>query len=162
MLSRKTDKLNSLSIPSLILENSQRTVKILKPADAYQTYKDFILYYALDQVVDHCRNNQAYSLNDVLELLSKPALRLIFENVGGQMIPADELKLLKEKIVSYEIISWEQVHDFFARQGKNYLSQKLKHAVSSLQEVHKAKSFNETYIHEMLNWYCRLYTSRCV
>ena len=27
------------------------------------------------------------------------------------------------------------------------------HAVASLQELHKAKSFNEAYIHEMLNWY---------
>ncbi|HNW54689.1 MAG TPA: DUF4954 family protein, partial [Bacteroidales bacterium] len=131
LLSRKTDKLTALSIPKLILENSQRTVKILKPADAYQTYRDFILYYALDQFVDHCRNNQGYTLNDALELLSKPALRLIFENVGGQMIPAGELKLLKDKIESYEIISWEQVHDFFALQGNNYPGQKLMHALAS-------------------------------
>ena len=153
LLSSKTDKLKSLSIPKLTLENSQRTVKILKPSDAYQTYRDFIQYYALDQFVDHCRNNHGYKLNDAIELLSKPTLRLIFENVGGQMIPTGDLKLLKEKIVSYEIISWQQVHDFFAGHGKNYRDQKLQHAIASFQELHEAQSFTETYLKEMLNWY---------
>jgi len=153
LLSRKSDKPASLPLSKLTLENSRRTVKLLKPADAYQTYLDFILYYAFDQIAEHCRNNPGFKLSDLLILLAKPSVRQLFENAGGQMIPAVELKLLKEKIVSYEIISWQQVHEFFAIQGKNYRNQKLQHAVASLQELHAGKVFNEAYLNEMFNWY---------
>ena len=153
LLSRKTDKLSSLSLPQHTFENSQRNVKILKPADAYQTYRDYILYYAFDQFVEHCRSNPGLNQSEAISMLSTPVVRQAFENVGGQMIPAGELKHLKEKIVSYEIISWQQVHDFFIEQGKNYQNQKLWHAIASLQELLVHKTAADIKLNELLNWY---------
>ena len=152
-LSKKTDKPASLAIAKYSFENSHRTVKLLKPVDAYQSYHDFILYYALDLIIDYCRNNPGIKTPEVLELISKPVVRQKFENVGGQMIPAMELKQLKERIESYEVISWQQVHEFFADQGKAYKGHKLNHAIASLQELNSSKPFDEAYLKEMLNWY---------
>jgi len=152
-LSKKTDKPASLSIAKHSFENSHRTVKLLKPVDAYQSYHDFIVYYALDLIIDYCRNNPGLKAQEILELISKPVVRQKFENVGGQMIPAMELKQLKERIESYEVISWKQVHEFFADQGKAYKGQKLNHAIASLQELNSSKPFDEAYLKEMLNWY---------
>jgi hypothetical protein len=152
-LSKKTDKPSSITLAKHSFENSSRQAKLLKPADSYQAYRDYILYYAFDLIIDHCRKNPAIKTAELLELLNKPALRLKFENIGGQMIPAIELNQMKEKIVSYEIISWQQVHEFYVAQGKAYVGQKLNHAIASLQEISNNKAMNTTYLKEMLDWY---------
>jgi len=152
-LAKKTDKPTSISISKHSFENSTRTVKLLKPAEAYQSYIDYVRYYAIDLIIDHCRNNPAIKTSKLLELLATPAVRQNFENVGGQMIPTVELRQLKEKIESYEVISWQQVHEFFASQGKAYPAQKLNHAIASLQEMNKNKPFNDASLKEMVTWY---------
>jgi hypothetical protein len=152
-LTQKTDKPTTLKIERHSFENSSRPVKLLKPADSYLTYRDYITYYAIDLIFDYCRNNTEITKTGLLALLSKPALRQKFENVGGQMIPAIELNQLKEKIVSYDVISWQQVHDFFVEQGKAYAGQKLNHAIASLHELYNNKALDEKFLKEMLTWY---------
>ena len=152
-LSKKTDKPASLTLAKHSFENSSRSVKLLKPAEAYQTYRDYITYYAIDSIIDHCRRNPGITTTELLDLLSKPALRYSFENIGGQLIPAIELNQMKEKIVSYEIISWQQVHEFYVAQGKKYNYQKLNHAIASLHELSNNKAIDVKSIKEMLEWY---------
>lgn len=152
-LTRETDKPSSLLLEKHTIENANRPVKILKPAESYIAYRDFIFYYAFDLVLDHFRRNPGLSKDDLLKLLSAPCKRQPFENVGGQFIPSTELKQLKDKIESYEVISWQQVHEFYATQGKAYVSQKLIHAIASLQELNEQKSFDDSFLREMLVWY---------
>ncbi|MDO9254694.1 MAG: DUF4954 family protein [Bacteroidales bacterium] len=152
-LSKKTDKLSSITLAKHSFENSGRQVKLLKPADSYQAYRDYIIYYAFDLIIDHCRKNPGIKTAELLDLLNKPALRLKFENIGGQMIPAIELNQMKEKIISYEIISWQQVHEFYVSQGKAYDSQKLNHAIASLQEINNHKVLDTLSLKEMIEWY---------
>jgi hypothetical protein len=152
-LAKKTDKPASLTFTKHSFENSSRAVKLLKPADAYQTYRDYITYYAIDLIIDHCRRNPGIRTVELLDLLNKPTLRLTFENIGGQLIPAIELNQMKEKIISYEIISWQQVHEFFVVQGKTYTGQKLNHAIASLQELSNNRVVDAKSIKEMLEWY---------
>ncbi len=152
-LGSKTDNPKSLTLDSHSFENSNRIVKILKPADANQTYRDYIIYYALELIIDHCRENTGIKATELLGFISEPVTRQAFENIGGQMIPTTELTRMKEKIVSYEIISWQQVHEFFVAQGKAYAGQKLSHAIASLQEIYAAQTFDTKSLKEMLVWY---------
>ena len=152
-LSKKTDKPTSLTLAKHSFENSSRQVKLLKPADAYQAYRDYIAYYAYDLIIDHCSKNPEIKTTQLLELINKPVIRKKFENIGGQMIPTIELNQMKEKIVSYEIISWQQVHEFFEAQGKAYAGQKLNHAIASLQELNNNKVLGAKSIKEMFEWY---------
>ncbi|MEI8046984.1 MAG: DUF4954 family protein [Bacteroidota bacterium] len=152
-LADKTNHSLSLTIAKHAFENSSRTVKILKPAAAYQAYREYIQYYALDQIINHGQNNQWLKKDELQALLNSVNERQIFENVGGQMIPANELKDLKKKIVSYEVISWQQVHEFLASQGKAYIGQKLTHAIASLKELNPDMVFNETTLSELFTWY---------
>ena len=152
-LAKKSEELTSLPIAKHSFENSHRFARILKPSEAYNTYCDYITYYSFDLLIDHCRNHPGLKAADVIELIAKPAKREIFENVGGQLIPANELKQLKEKIESYEVISWQQVHEFFVNQGSTYKNKKMNHAIASLKELNPDKTFDETYLKEMLNWY---------
>jgi len=152
-LTQETDKPTSLIIEKHTFENGSRAVKILKPADAYKTYRDYITYYSYDLIIDHYRRNPGLSKDELLKILATTNERQQFENVGGQFIPSGELRQLKTRIESYEVISWQQVHEFYAAQGKAYAGQKLSHAIASLQELNKDRSFDESNLNEMLNWY---------
>jgi len=152
-LAKKTEKINSLTIAKHSFENSNRPVKLLKPAEAYQAYIDYITYYAYGLIVEHCQKNPGIQSAELLGLLSKPTIRHKFENAGGQLIPALELRQLKENIVSYEVISWQQVHEFFVTQGKSYADQKLNHAIASLQELNSGKAPGDKSLKEMFEWY---------
>lgn len=152
-LNHKTDKLSSLKIEKHTIENGSRAVKILKPADAYQTYFDYIRYYVVNQIVEIFRRHPSFTTDNLFEQLSTPVIRKNFENVGGQLIPAIELNELKEKIVSYEIISWQQVHEFFAAQGSAYTTQKLQHAIATWQELFPEQTYNNQWLKDTMNWY---------
>jgi hypothetical protein len=152
-LTSKTARLASLTLKQHTLEHGSRPVKILKPAEAYTTYRDYVTFYAFDLVLDHYRHNQGLSKDGLLKMLNTPATREPFESVGGQLIPLAELKSLKEKIEAYEVISWQQVHEFYEAQGKAYSGQKLNHALASLQEIRGNKPFEEASLKEILNWY---------
>lgn len=152
-LTLESAKPSSLTLLKQTIENSNRTVKILKPSEAYQTYREYITYYAYDVVISHIRRNQGLTKEGLMKMLATQLNRQSFENVGGQFIPATELQQLKDKIESYELVSWQQVHDFYSVQGKLYAQQKLDHAIASLQELNNHKPFDDAYLKEMLVWY---------
>ncbi|MFZ4547800.1 MAG: DUF4954 family protein [Bacteroidales bacterium] len=152
-LSDKTNKPAAFTIQKHSFENSNRPLKLLKPADAYRSYRDYITYYAIEGVLDYCRKNEWQKKDALLTFINTRKERQYFINVGGQMIPSNELKRLKEKIVSYEIISWQQVHEFYVAQGVAYSGQKLEHAVASLHELNNNKVFDETSLYGLFSWY---------
>ncbi|MEI6061885.1 MAG: DUF4954 family protein [Bacteroidota bacterium] len=152
-LTHETAKPAFLLLQKHAYENSNRPAKLLKPAEACETYRNYIKYYALDIVIDHCRNNKGLTIAELLILLSKPAQRLKFDNVGGQLIPSEDLKQLKDKIVSYEVISWQQVHEFFVAQGHAYADKKLEHAIATLQEITINQIMGNKTVKELIEWY---------
>ncbi len=147
------DKPESITLEKHSFENSNRPVTILKPAKAYMAYCEYITYYAIDQVFEHLKKNPRLGKNDLAGLLSAKTDRQPFENVGGQLIPVRELELLKKKITDYEVISWQQVHEFFVKQGNSYPGQKLAHAIATLQETDSNYSFDLEYFTSKLEWY---------
>jgi hypothetical protein len=152
-LGNKENNLPSLLLEKHTFENGNRHVKLLKPVDAYNAYRNYITYYAIDLLIDHIRKNKTISPAELIEMLNTKVERQQFENVGGQLIPAEELSQLKHRIESYETVSWQEVHEFFATQGKTYSSQKLLHGIACLQEFNESKTFNESDLKEMLTWY---------
>jgi len=152
-LTKQTEKAPFITIKKHKFENDNRPVKILKPADAYQTYSDYVLYYSINLIIEYLHRNPLTTNDELFTLLNRQITREAFENVGGQMIPAKEMKLLKERIESYEVISWQQVHEFYVAQGKAYSEQKFRHAIASLQEIEGNKTIDAISWKEKLEWY---------
>jgi len=148
-----TAKPTELNINNHTIENSNRIVKIRKPSEAYQTYSDYVTYYALNHIIDYGIKSKSLSQTGLTELLFIATTRQVFENAGGQLIPVEELAQLKNGIVSYEIVSWKQIHDFFITQGKTYQEQKFMHAIASLQEIKNTVIFDNKTVKELLGWY---------
>ena len=130
------------------LENGKRTVKIIKPSQAYTLYEDFIFYYAVMNIVNYL-DESGKDLESLQEILDQSNTgRSDWLNVGGQLIPGEDMDQLLSKIETREIQSWQEVHDFYQLQTENYQKRKLIHACKSLKEIlkyQKAEDLNDNW-----------------
>ncbi len=56
-------------------------------------------------------------------------------NIGGQLMPEQEVDNLKNKIKNKTINSWDELHEAYMVEGEKYALQKMQHALSSLLEI---------------------------
>jgi hypothetical protein len=56
-------------------------------------------------------------------------------NVGGQLMPINEVENLKQQIKEGLIQNWNDVHNYYEAHSKNYEYQKTRHALASLAEI---------------------------
>lgn len=126
---------NELEILVDDIECSKRKVVLLKTLASYKVFEDLILYYATIQLLNFTRQNKLSSLEDLRNSLPAKTVRNEWLNIGGQLIPADEIDSLKEKIKSGKIKSWDSLHEYYTAQGEKYPQQKLKHALAALAEI---------------------------
>jgi hypothetical protein len=125
--------INELEIIAENFENAKRKTVILKAAKAYHLFKQLITYYggiALIQLLE-----QHGSLKQVQTIIPQKLKRSNWQNIGGQMIPANDVQLLLKKITSGRINSWSEVHNFYEKEGESYLFKKQQHALASLKEL---------------------------
>jgi hypothetical protein len=61
--------------------------------------------------------------------------RQVFDNIGGQLIPAADVQNLLKKINTNRISSWDEVHEWYRVQGDNYDFNKQLHALAALKEI---------------------------
>ncbi len=128
-------------------ENGRRQVRILKPSQAYNLYGDFILYYGVMNIVDYLSNSGQDS-NALLPLLHQSGSpRSEWMNVGGQLIPREDISRLLDDIESGTIQSWKEVHDFYSIQSEDYSRRKLIHACKSLKEILNLRKADEILDH---------------
>jgi len=142
----ETDELtvNELAITIPNIENSSRNVEILKPYNAYHAYKKMIVHYAANQLLFSVENSTQNSLVGCMDTLNEKYKRNQWTNIGGQLIPTKQLELLKKEIVQDKISSWQQVHQFYAHQTKEYQQQKLAHAMAAIIELENLKKADLT------------------
>ena len=129
------DKMDTIEMPAGSVENSKRKVVLLKAAKSYQLFKELVIYYAVEQMLQFASTVKFKTADELFIQLPKKQKRSEWVNVGGQLIPVTELNTLKQKIVSGKIKSWDAVHAFYAAQANQYPQQKLQHAMSSLFEL---------------------------
>ncbi|SJZ48127.1 DUF4954 family protein [Sediminibacterium ginsengisoli] len=126
---------DSLEISLTNVENSKRKVILIKVSAAYTLFRDLVIYYGITQVLQFCRSNEVKNFASLKEQLPAFKKRNNWLNIGGQMIPAEDIDILKERIRNGKTKSWDDVHDFYRKQADKYPDQKLKHALAALQEI---------------------------
>jgi hypothetical protein len=165
----KTD-LKSLQINAFGFENNGRTTQLIKVKEAYSIYKQLIVYYGISQIVQHISVSGISSMESLLESLPTEPIRLEWQNVGGQLLPNNEVVNLFENIKNDNISSWKEVHQFYRKNSELYKEQKLQHGFASLLEILKisAKDFSPELFKDLLQqatdtkeWMVqRIYSSR--
>jgi hypothetical protein len=116
------------------MEHSQRSGVILKPQQAWHVFREMIEYYITENILDWVNS---YTIKEIetLDHLQRKSMRSQWLNVGGQLIKTSEVERLRQQINDYEVISWDQVHQFYREQSNNYPNDKLEHALASWAEL---------------------------
>jgi hypothetical protein len=128
-------ELKNLILKSSGIENSSRSVCLAKVKESYRVYKNLVVYYGVEQLIDFIELHQFKSFKQLADALPEDAERLEWKNIGGQLMPDPSVQTLLNMIKDNTIQGWDEVHDFYQQNGKLYKDQKLQHAFSSLLEI---------------------------
>ena len=135
LLENEPQVVNKLEILAEGFENSRRKTVLIKTAEAYQLFKELILYHGTVQLISFIERKKIKSWAQLQKSLPANATRENWKNAGGQLIPEPAIKNLVRSIQTGKISSWDEVHDFYQAQGNKYPAEKFKHAFASLLEA---------------------------
>ena len=122
------------------LENSERKTQIIRVPETIELFKDLIRYYGITQLLKHINKNNFSSFEEMKKTLQTKIERSAWLNIGGQLMPEDDVEKLKRNIKSKKIDTWQKVHDAYKKEGDNYETNKLIHAYTSLMEIENITS----------------------
>ena len=142
--------IDSLEIVLPNAENNKRKTIIIKAFKAYHLYKQMIAYYGINHLLNWINTNAINSVSDLKKSLTNFE-RKQWINVGGQLMEKTTVEKLLQQIKSSKINSWEQVHQFYEKQGNQYNTEKTKHALAALTELYQInwQTINVTFIQKL-------------
>ena len=135
------------------LECTNRPALIVKAPEAYQIYKELIVYYALTNLINYIQFKNITSFEQIISILPQHGQRGAWKNIGGQLISEDGVNALINGIKDGTTQSWVDVHSFYEESGVQYHEQKLQHALISLFEIREStmESFTPDILKQLLN-----------
>lgn len=113
--------------------------RVLKPAQGLHLYYQMIEYYgglALYQILRQQKMTSVRALKNYLNNNLAPFFRE-WENVGGQLVPREEIQKLKDEIKSGKLDSWEKIHQRYNDWWQAYPALKESHAFHSLLNLYQ-------------------------
>jgi len=137
LLEEKNSVVNKLDILAEGFENSNRETKLVKVLQAYGIFKELVSYYGICQLIDFIQAHEIKTWEKLWPALPIRARRGPWVNLGGQLLPQNSVDNLVKQIHNGKIKSWDEVHDFYEKNGELYKEQKLQHAFASLLEINK-------------------------
>lgn len=117
------------------MECNKRPVQLLKVKEAYDIYRQMVIYYGVTQLLSLVVAEKLQSPDELPAYLPGRPVRQPWVNVGGQLIPQSSLNELLESIHTEKISTWDEVHEWYKKIGSEYAALKLQHAYASLLEV---------------------------
>ncbi|TVR68223.1 MAG: DUF4954 family protein [Spirochaetaceae bacterium] len=121
-------------LPTGPVEKSRRPVVLRKPAAGLEAYREMVLYYAVNNLLEFLEGAAHDELAGPLELLSalsgKCSRRWV--NLGGQLVPEDDVDRLREDIASGSLRDWQAIHERYDQLRERYPIEKYLHARMAL------------------------------
>jgi hypothetical protein len=129
------------------LERNDRGTVVLKPEESLAAYKEMLLYYAVKTLAAFLYTAPDLSFAGFRALLESSGgeweagyqadhrIRR-WENMGGQIVPAFRLDILRKQIGGGTVAGWKEIHSVYDKWHEQYPLDKARHAYSSLQYLH--------------------------
>ncbi len=151
-------------------ENTSRSTEVIKVPQSIALFKELIGYYGMMELLKHARRNKFNDFESLKKSISVKIQRSRFLNIGGQLMPEEDVKKFIREVKAGKINDWNAVHEFYKKQDGVYEAIKLQHAYTSLLEIKGITSkqftpavFKES-LQQLLNtrtWMCKgIYDSR--
>ncbi|MEP7252474.1 MAG: DUF4954 family protein [Ginsengibacter sp.] len=121
-------------------ENSDRKVQIIRVPETISLFKELIQFYGTSQLFEYINRERFSSFDEMKKTLQAKVQRSTWLNVGGQLMPEEEVDKLRKNIKTRKINTWEQVHDNYRTFGDAYAKNKLMHAYNALLEIENIAS----------------------
>lgn len=118
------------------MECGKRKVRILKPLQAYNAYRDMIVHYAALNINRYFEAHSDTSIEQLCQMLESQRQRE-WINLGGQLLNGDELEQLMADICDGTLNSWTEIHQRYDEIWQRYPMEKLRHAYLSLMFLFK-------------------------
>ena len=135
LLNDKEPIIEDLEILAEGFENANRPVELIKVTQAYTIFKELIIYYGTNQLLQLIWRKKISSWKTLLTILPLRSRRTAWQNVGGQLIPSPVIKSLIKNINTDKLKTWDDLHSFYETNSMLYPDQKLQHAFASLLEI---------------------------
>jgi len=135
LLNDKDPIIEDLEIVAEGFENSDRPVQLIKVTQAYTIFKELIIYYGTNQLLQLIWRKKISSWESLFTIIPFRARRTGWQNVGGQLIPSPVIKSLIKNINTDKLKTWDDLHRFYETNSMLYPDQKLQHAFASLLEI---------------------------
>ena len=117
------------------IENTNRMTEVVKVPQSIALFKEMIQYYGITEIIKQVHSIKPDSFETLKKSLSAKIQRSKWLNIGGQLLQEEDVKKLMSNIKSGKINSWDEVHEFYSKQGVLYNNNKLNHAYTSLLEI---------------------------
>lgn len=110
---------------------------IFKPVQAYKMYRKIVKYFCVRTLIDFSKKLKCeHFTNDLIFKIKKIPLYTQWENIGGQIIPAEKIKELFCDIKNGSVSSWDDVHNFYKKCDCDYEQYKVRYALYLLGELY--------------------------
>jgi len=116
------------------MEKTRRKVRIIKFREAYQAYNEMLHYYAVTNLIDHLKSDPAADFSFLTKNLAGKR-KIEWDNIGGQLIPREEVDKLRMDIGSGKLKSWDKIHQRYDKLWEDYKLEKQKHAYAVLCKI---------------------------
>ncbi len=133
LLESNDKSIDDLEIVADNFENTKRKVVLIKTQKCYLLFKELISYYFCNQLINIWGKDKEKSIHEVLNLLINDQPLQEWINVGGQLIPEKEIEQLNNAVKNNLVNSWDEIHEFYQKQSRQYKFQKLQFAFSSFK-----------------------------
>jgi hypothetical protein len=142
LLEEKNVIIDELEILAEGFENSRRKTQLIKVLPAYGIFKELITYYGVSQLVNFAVSEKINSWERFRQALPLRAKRNLWINLGSQLLPQSSVDTLIKQVHSGKIKNWDEMHQFYRKNGELYRDQKLQHAFASLLEINNLRPQN--------------------
>jgi hypothetical protein len=135
LLQHSPGEADKLEILSDSMENSDRKVRLVKVAQAWALFRELIAHHAANQLLQCIKDQHIGNYAGFVKALPPNGPMHAWVNAGGQLIRQSELDKLIAQIHNGRIKTWQQVHEWYLRQGEQYPTDRLAHALSALKTI---------------------------
>ncbi len=139
LLLEKPEVVKKLKIRGDGMENSRRTVRLLKVVAAYGAYRKMLHYYGIKTLLPLFEAGTHRNLDNIQDRYCDSRREAWF-NLGGQLVLQSDLDQLIADIKNGGLNSWEALHDRYTELGRSYADKRAANAFAGLLELHEMKA----------------------